>query len=84
MNGRIVVLSGWRAYLLGALVLAALLLILITAGIVIFALAAVAAIAYVAYRALVALHLVRPLRRSAPDDRVIEGEYRVVEPPKDQ
>ena len=80
MNGKVVVLSGWRAYALGALVLVLLLAAVLAASVMLLAVLAVAAIALVSYRALRALGLVRSApRRSATTTRVIEGEYQVVE-----
>jgi hypothetical protein len=87
MGSRIVVIGGWRAYALGALVLAVLLVLLFFVGAVILALAAVAAIALVAHRALRALGLIRSAPRFGPTPgapgEVIEGRYRVVEHRRD-
>ena len=83
MNGRIVVLGGWRAYALAAAVLALLLVLLFVASVVVLTLVAVAAVALVAHRALRALGLIRPAPRrprGAPEG-VIEAEYSVVERP---
>ena len=80
MAGRIVVLSGWRAYVLGAVVLALLLALVLAASVVVLAVLAVAALALVSHRALRALGLVRSRPRgAAPSSRIIEGEYQVVE-----
>ena len=87
MGSRVVVIGGWRAYALGALVLAVLLVLLFFVGAAILALAAVAAVALVGHRALRALGLIRSAPRVGPTPRtsgeVIEGRYRVVERARD-
>jgi hypothetical protein len=77
MAGRVVVVGGWRAYLLLAALLALMLVLLFAVGVVALTLLAVGAVALVAHRALRALGLTRPARRAS--DGIIEGEYRVVE-----
>jgi len=77
MASRVMVIGGWRAYLLGAVVLALLLVALFAASVVVLTLLAVGAVALVAHRALCALGLARPRPRGG--DRIVEGEYRVVE-----
>lgn len=78
--GRIVVLGGWRAYVLGAALLVLVLAALIAASVVVVTALAIGAVALVSYRALRALGLVRPNRRRASGRvQVIEGRYEVVE-----
>ena len=80
MNGRIVVLGGWRAYALGAVALALLLVLLFVAGVVAVTALAVGAVALVGYRVLRVLGLVRPAPRpTRGPDGVVEAEYQVVE-----
>jgi len=80
MNGRTVVLGGWRAYLLAAAFLALVLVLLVVASVLAVILVAVAAIAFVAHRALSAVGLIRPRpRQPRGPAEVIEAEYRVVE-----
>ena len=80
MNGRVVVLGGWRAYALAAAVLALLLVLLFVASVVAVTALAVGAVALVGYRVLRALGLVRPAPRpTRGPDGVIEADYRVVE-----
>jgi hypothetical protein len=77
MAGRIAVVGGWRAYVLGAVLLALLLAVLLAASMIVLTLLAVGVIVLGTYRALRALGLVRPRPRGAA--RIVEGEYRVVE-----
>jgi hypothetical protein len=79
MNERMVVVGGWRAYLLGAVVLAVILLVLFTAGLVAVGLLAVGGVVYLAHRALQAIGLARPAHSESEEPGVIEGDYRVVE-----
>ena len=80
MNQRIVVLNGWRAYALAALVLAVLVAVLMVASVVALTLVVAGAVALVGYRVLRAFGLVRPAPRGTRTrGGVIEGEYRVVE-----
>ena len=82
MNGRIVVLGGWRAYALAAVVLALLLAFLFVASVLALTLIAVGAVAFAVHRALRALGLARATpRRPRGPAGVIEAEYRVVERP---
>ncbi len=79
MNGRVVVLGGWRAYVLAAAVVAVLLVLLFVASVVAVTALAVGAVVFLGYRALRAFGLIRPTPRSAARPGVIEAEYRVVE-----
>ena len=79
MNGRVVVLGGWRAYALATAVVAVLLVLRFVASVVAVTALAVGAVMFLGYRALRALGLVRPTPRAAPHSGVIEAEYRVVE-----
>jgi hypothetical protein len=82
VNQRIVVLHGWRAYALAALVLAVLVAVLMIASVIALTLVAAGIVAFVGYRALRALGLIRPApRRTRTPGGAIEGEYRVVERP---
>jgi hypothetical protein len=79
MGGRVVVLNGWQAWALGAVVVAVLLVALFFVGFLVLGLAIVGALALIVHRALRAVGLAKPPVRQPHDPGVIEGEYQVVE-----
>jgi hypothetical protein len=79
MGGRVVVLNGWQAWALGAVVVAVLLVALFFVGFLVLGLAIVGALALIVHRALRAVGLAKPPVRRPRDPGVIEGEYQVVE-----
>lgn len=80
MSNRVVMIGGWRAYLLGGVVLAGLLALLLAASVFLLALLAIGGVTLIAHRVLRAFKPARPApRRAYRAGEVIEGEYRVVD-----